>query len=151
MSSATAPIFTLKARPVSRFLLPVAAAAKIYYGTAVCTDAAGNLIDGGDISGATYKGIANESVDNTDGIAGALSCQVIPPTDDQNRYVQFPCTSPDQTWMAKRVFLTSNQAVVLAASSSNKVVVGTVVTVDATGTNGLVTVDTNAKSALATT
>ena len=150
MNAATSPSFVLKARPVSRVQAPLAAGAVIYYGTAVCTDAAGNLNNGADTSGFTYYGIADENVDNTGGAAGALSAQVIPPTVDQNQYVQFPCTSPDQTWMQKHVFLLNNVSVGLTGASTNKVIVGTVFSVDATGTSGLVTVDTTQKGALAT-
>lgn len=150
MANTTVQIFTIKSRPVSRVQLPVAAATKIPYGTLCCFDSAGNIVNGADTSGYTYAGQSDQNIDNSTGAAGDLTVQIIPPTVDQNQYLQIPCTSPDQTWENKLVYLKDNQSVALSASVTNHVVVGRVFSVDATGTSGLVTVDTAQKSTLAT-
>lgn len=149
MSNATVDIFTIVARPVSRQAVPVEAATKIPKGTLVCTNAAGYLVNGADSSGLIFKGQAFESADNSAGAQGAITCQVAPPTVDQNQYIQIPCVSPDESWMQKLVYLVDNQSVALSAGVTNHVVVGRVFSVDATGTSGKVTVDTADRSTLA--
>lgn len=149
MSQATQQIFNIKSRPVGRQNVPVAAATKIWAGTLCSTDASGNLIEGNDTAAQIFYGQAADNVDNSGGAAGDLECAVYPPTLDQNQFLQIPCTSPDQTWIQKLVYLSSNQSVALSASVTNHIVVGRVFTVDATGVNGLVTVNTADRSTLA--
>lgn len=152
MSQATQQIFNIKSRPVGRQQVPVEADTEIWAGTLCSTDnTTGNLIETNDSTGQHFYGQAASNCDNSDGDAGALSAEVYPPTLDQNQFLQIPCVSPDQTWIQKLVYASSNQSVALSASVTNHVVIGRVFTVDATGTAGLVTVNTADRSAMATT
>lgn len=149
MSNATVPIFNIKARPCARYQLPVAAATSIPYGTLCCLDTSGNVVNGADASGYRFVGQAFQTIDNSAGIAGALTIQIAPPTESQNKYIQIPAVSPDETWVGKLVYLVDNQSVALSAGVTNHVTVGRVLTCDATGTSGLVTVDTGDRSTVA--
>lgn len=59
-----------------RIKLPVAAATKIYDGSIVCVDTAGNAVPGANTAGLRVVGRACAQVDNTAGAAGALSINV---------------------------------------------------------------------------
>lgn len=74
MVAATADRNTV-ARAGDVFSDPVAANTKIYAGTIVCLDAAGNAIPGAVAVGLIVRGRANEQADNSTGIAGALSVE----------------------------------------------------------------------------
>lgn len=54
---------------------PVAAATKIYAGSIVCLDAAGNAVPGSVATTLKARGRAEEQVDNSAGAAGALTVQ----------------------------------------------------------------------------
>lgn len=151
MSVPTAPVpGAVPNAYLARPSYPVAAATKIWFGEMVCTDAAGNLVPATDTASLIYKGVAFESVDNSGGIAGALSCEVQPSTVDQGQFLKINAVSPDQTWVGKRVFVVDPTTCGLAGSTSHTVVIGTVDRIFASGTSGAVVVDTTQKSALAT-
>lgn len=59
-----------------RFSVVLAAAVKIYAGSIVCLDAAGNAVPGATATTLTPVGRANAQVDNSAGLAGALSVEV---------------------------------------------------------------------------
>lgn len=54
----------------------LAAATRIYAGSLVCLDAAGNAVPGATTTTLTPVGIAQEQVDNSAGLAGALSIKI---------------------------------------------------------------------------
>ncbi|MEO6361433.1 MAG: hypothetical protein ABIO43_12810 [Sphingomicrobium sp.] len=72
MAAATADRNTTE-RAGDVFSDPVKAATKIYAGTILCLDAAGNAQPGATALGLIVRGRAEEQVDNSAGIAGALS------------------------------------------------------------------------------
>lgn len=51
---------------------PVAASTRIYAGSLMCLDASGNAVPGSTATTLTARGVAQEQVDNSAGIAGAL-------------------------------------------------------------------------------
>ena len=51
---------------------PVAAATRIFAGSLVCLNAAGNAVSGSTATTLTARGVAQEQVDNSAGAAGAL-------------------------------------------------------------------------------
>ena len=75
MAAATAEINTIK-RPGNVVAYPIAAATKIYAGTLVALNSSGNALPAADTVGLTVVGVANATVDNSAGIAGALSIDV---------------------------------------------------------------------------
>ena len=146
-TSSTGPNVGLGSPQVAYKSYPVAASTTINQSAAVCIDSSGNANPGADTSGFVYIGIARLGANNSSGAAGAVNVDV----EINLRYRQFNAVSPSAaSWLGKRVFL-SDDTVVLAGSSSNKVIVGTVVSVDNTSAAGIVTVDQYAKFALATT
>lgn len=60
-------------RPIA---VPVAADAVIFKGATVCTNAAGYLVPADAAANLTVMGIADQSVDNTGGANGAVSCLI---------------------------------------------------------------------------
>lgn len=129
---------------------PVAANTVINQTAAVCLDSSGNANPGADTSGFVFVGIAELAANNNPGVAGAVS--VITELPVKNPLRQFNAVSPTQaSWVGKRVFLSDDNTVTLAAGSTNKVIVGTCVSVDQTGAAGVITVDLTNKAALATT
>lgn len=75
MAAATAPIDTPE-RPGGQFGFPVAAATIINLGTLVAIDAAGNAKPAADTAALKVIGVAQETVDNTAGAAGAVSVTI---------------------------------------------------------------------------
>lgn len=75
MSAATASRDTSK-RPAQILKFPVAAATVIFLGTMAALNAAGNLVPASDAAALRVVGMATETIDNTDGDAGDLSCKV---------------------------------------------------------------------------
>lgn len=55
---------------------PVAASTHIYKGSHVAWDASGNLVPCSSSLALKYAGLAEDEADNSDGIAGAISCRV---------------------------------------------------------------------------
>jgi len=64
------------AGPVRLNNFPVAAATTIYVGSITALDAAGNLVPASSTVALIVQGIAQETVDNSAGAAGALTCNV---------------------------------------------------------------------------
>lgn len=63
-------------KKTQRLPVPVAANAKIYAGSIVCANAAGYAAPGAVSTTLTYLGRADESVDNTGGLDGAVTITV---------------------------------------------------------------------------
>lgn len=76
MSAATAARNT-DARPGDLVYLPLAAATVIYKGTIVARDAAGRAVPASDTAGLRVVGRAEETVDNSAGLADALSINIL--------------------------------------------------------------------------
>lgn len=149
MANITATSQALPSRTVGWIDYPVAATTNIIGLGYVGIDAAGNLNPIGDVSGLKYVGRAANNVNNT-GIAGAVSCPVFPPL--VIPFNEFKAASPDESWVGTHVFAGADDTTaVQAGGSSNKVILGTVVAIIATGTAGVILVDTVSKSALAST
>lgn len=79
MAAATADRNTVERKALS-FVDPVKAATKIFAGTIVCLDAAGNAQPGATAVGLIVRGRARELADNSAGIAGAVSVESEPGT-----------------------------------------------------------------------
>lgn len=98
-------------------------AVKVYKGGAVMVNTGtGYAHPGADTASCVFVGIAQSDVDNSAGSAGAKSvvCEV-------PAICSFACASADQTWVGTKVYISDDQTVALAGTTSNDVLVGRVV------------------------
>src|SRR3990172_6566091 len=113
----------------------LAADAVIVPGQAVTLISTGYADDAGDDVNRMFAGVAEPAggakVDNTGGSAGDKSVRV-----RTTGTARFLATSPDISWLGKKVYFLDNQTVGLAVSSTNRVLAGRVV---AFGTGDVVT------------
>ena len=113
---------------------PVAAGAVITPDQILCTNAAGYIIVGGDIAGATYAGVADEAVDNTNGLDGDLSVWMWVGAD-----IYVDVDSPvDQSYLLRGVvYLKDSATVTTQATTTNSVVGGMLLWLDLVEFRGL--------------
>lgn len=127
MSAATTSIDTPE-RSGAVVNLPIAAATAILAGTLVALDSSGNLVNAADTAGLRVIGRAEQEVDNSAGIAGALTANV-------KRGVFFFANSAtaavDPDDVGKLCYVEDNQTV--AETSTHFVKAGRVVEVTADG------------------
>lgn len=98
------------------------ASLKIFAGGLVSiVTASGNAQKAGDTSGTKFVGIADKTVDNSTGAAGAKKVRVW-----ATGVVQLGCASADQTWVGQKVYAVDDQTVALAATTTNDILVGIV-------------------------
>lgn len=120
--------------------IPVAAATSIYQGTLVARDAAGNLVSAADAVGLKVIGRAEETVDNSAGVAGDLTCRVQRGT---FRFQNDVTNAVDKSHIGTVCYVLDNQTVDTDGGTNN-IKAGLVVDVDDDG----VWVDTSLAPAL---
>lgn len=148
MAASTAARFDLASvQEVSSLTFPVAASTTIYQGTLVAINAAGNALAAADTAGLVVVGIANQTVNNAGGAAGALSIEVQPLQTLNN--VEVYAVNPLQTWVGFLVYIVDDHTAALATSTANDIVLGRVVQVNQTGASGKILVDVRDRSARA--
>jgi len=111
--------------------IPVAASTKIYAGSIVCTNAAGNAVPGSTSATLVAVGVAEKTIDNSAGIAGAL---VIVPRTGVFKFNSG--TSADLVTavnVAQACYVIDDNTVGLTSSAFARSFAGTVVAVDSDG------------------
>lgn len=103
--------------------IPVAASAHIYKGGLVAVVvASGYATPGADTAGLRIVGVAENEANNSSGASGDVSVPV-----RRNRVEKFACASATQAWVGNLVYAVDDNTVALAATTTNDIVVGTVV------------------------
>lgn len=101
--------------------IPLAAATKVFAGSNVNYNVAGLGKKAADVASEIFAGVAMETIDNT-GAAGAKSVRVW-----KEGVFSMNCASATQAWVGQKVHSVDDNLVALAATTTNDVVVGTVV------------------------
>ncbi len=100
----------------------VLANTKIFAGALVSVvSASGFAGQAGDTAGTRFVGIADKTVDNSTGAAGAKKVRVW-----ATGVVDLACSGADQTWVGQKVYAVDNQTVALAATTTSDILVGVV-------------------------
>lgn len=94
----------------------------------------------------TFAGIAEVDSINTSGATGAMSVLYSPVATGFLGAITVNAANPLQSWLGKTAFWTDDHTV--AMSSPNFIVAGVVISIDVTGSNGAVTIDTTTVQAL---
>lgn len=120
-----------KERAGDQFARPVAATTRIFGGSIVCLNAAGNAIPGATATGLIVDGVAEAQVDNRNGAAGALSVV------SRRGVFQFAnSASTDLITIAEigdNCYIVDDQTVAKTNGSSTRSVAGKIEDVDANG------------------
>lgn len=124
---ATASILTPE-RSGKVVCLPLAAAVKIFQGTLVALNAAGNAVPAADTAALRVIGRAEEEVDNSDGSAGDLKINV---KRGVFRFANSGTAAVDADDKGKMAFVEDDATV--AETSTNKIPAGRVIDVDSEG------------------
>lgn len=135
MAAATAPINTDEIPQGNLLYLPVAAATKIFAGTLAGIDSAGRAVPASDTAGLKVGGLAQETVDNSAGAAGALSINL---KKGVFKFDNSATAAIDADDVDKVCYVEDDHTV--AESTVNSVVAGIVIGIDAA--DGKVIVDT---------
>lgn len=110
---------------------PVAASTRIFAGSLVCLNAAGNAVPGSLSATLKVRGVAQEHVDNRDGAAGALRIHI------RRGVFQFAnSASTDEITRAdidSECFIVDDQTVAKTSATDTRSVAGTILDVDAGG------------------
>ncbi|MDH1211133.1 hypothetical protein N5C38_08700 [Pseudomonas chengduensis] len=110
---------------------PVAASTRIFAGSLVCLNAAGNAVPGSLSATLKARGVAQEQVDNRDGAAGALRIET------RRGVFQFAnSASTDEITRAdigSECFIVDDQTVAKTSATDTRSVAGTILDVDAGG------------------
>ena len=102
---------------------PVKASTTIYKGALVAIDTStGYAVPASDAANRIFVGVAVEKADNSSGSSGDETVRVF-----RTGTFQFNCSSADQTWVGKKVYAVDDNTVALAATTTNDVLVGVVV------------------------
>ncbi|MHA1329611.1 MAG: capsid cement protein [Candidatus Hodarchaeales archaeon] len=102
---------------------PVAGSTTIYKGAIVAVNTStGYVVPASDAANRIVVGVAVEKADNSSGSNGDKTVRVY-----RTGVFQFACSSADQTWVGKKVYAVDDNTVALAATTTNDVLVGTVV------------------------
>lgn len=128
MSASTADRQDTNSPQIGHLTLPVAASTNIFKNCHVSYDANGNIALAADTVNHKYAGWSRTSSDNSAGIAGAKSVEVVPPC-ERYRYFTFVASGADQTWCGKIASFVYDNEVALAATTTNDIAAGTVVKV----------------------
>lgn len=110
---------------------PVAAATRIYAGSLVALDAAGNAVPGSTATTLVARGRARTTVDNRDGSAGDLSVEV-----EEGVFRFGNSASSDaitRTEIGSNCYIVDDQTVAKTNGSTTRSIAGKVVDVDAEG------------------
>ena len=100
---------------------PVGAGVTIYNGAMVCLNTSGYAVPAADTAGYIYQGVAQEYVDNSEGSNGDDTVKV-----RIGKVHNWVASGMSQAKVGLPVFVGDDQTVVLDASSTNKVYVGTI-------------------------
>jgi len=110
---------------------PVAGSTRIFAGSLVCLDAAGNAVPGSSSATLKARGVAQEQVDNRDGAAGALRIET------RRGVFQFAnSASADEITRADigaECFIVDDQTVARTSATDTRPVAGIIRDVDAGG------------------
>lgn len=117
-------------RELKKVSHPLAADTKIFAGSLVALDAAGNLVPGATATTLLAVGRAEEQVDNTGGAAGALSCLV-----SKGTFLFANDGSIDRTHITKACYIVDDQTVAATNGTNTRSEAGTIVDLD--GTTGV--------------
>lgn len=101
--------------------VPIAAVA-VVKGALLNFNASGYAKNASDTSGEAFAGVAIDEVDNSEGSAGDLSTRVW-----CEGVFSMDCSGATQAWVGQKVYAVDNHTVALAATTTNDVLVGTVV------------------------
>lgn len=118
-------------RPGHQFSFPVEAASKIFAGSIVCINAAGNATKGATSTTLKTVGVAQEQADNTSGAAGAIQVPV-----ERGTWRFSNSTAGDLITLANvgaTCYVVDDQTVALTNGSGTRSAAGTVRDVDASG------------------
>lgn len=125
---------------------PVAASTTLYLGTMIALDSSGNAVNAADTAGLRVVGRAEQSVDNSAGIAGALTVNV---RRGCFKWANSGTQAVTAAYKDKLVYAEDNQTV--AISTTNKVVAGRVIEVASDGGIWVDSTDRGAAGAAAVT
>lgn len=95
---------------------------KVFKGSNLNFNAAGFAKKASDTAAETFAGVAVETVDNSAGVAGAVEVRVW-----RRGVSSMACTGAAQAWVGQKVYAVDDNVVALAATTTNDVLVGTVV------------------------
>ncbi|PKM31737.1 MAG: hypothetical protein CVV07_01085 [Gammaproteobacteria bacterium HGW-Gammaproteobacteria-11] len=110
---------------------PVAAATRIFTGSIVCLNAAGNAVPGSTSATLTARGVAQEHVDNRDGAAGDKSVE-----SRRGTFHFANSASADEITRAdigELAYIVDDQTVAKTDATSTRSVAGTIDDVDSAG------------------
>jgi hypothetical protein len=119
-----------KSREKTRFDDPVAAGVKIYLGTLVVLDAAGNARPGRASTTDTVRGLAQATVDNSAGAAGAMMVSTHTGTFLFDNLVADPITRVD---INKNAYVADDQSVARTDGAGTRIVAGKISDVTTAG------------------
>lgn len=123
---------TTPKRLARRLSLPVAANAVIYAGALVCVNATGFATKGAVSAALKFAGVAQQRVDNTGGLDGAVRIEV----DRDGCHVFANSAAGDLITLAdlgSTVFIVDDQTVAKTSATGTRSAAGKVVDVDTTG------------------
>lgn len=123
---------TTPKRTGNRLSLPVAAGALLYAGSIVCVNAAGFATRGATSNTLVAMGVAQQRVDNSVGVDGALRVEV----EANGAWLMANSASTDQITLAQvgsQCFLVDDQTVAKTNGGATRSAAGWVVDVDASG------------------
>lgn len=106
----------------------VAASTTIYAGSLVMANAAGNALPGADTAAMAFVGVATDKVNNSAGLAAALDVKV---RRTGNVLVKYTGAAPK---VGERVYLSDDETVAVAATTTNDITCGVATTLGAGGT-----------------
>lgn len=110
---------------------PVAAATRIFTGSLVCLNAAGNAVPGSTSATLTVRGLAQEHIDNRDGAAGDLRIETRKGTFQlANSAAADEITRAD---IGELAYIVDDQTVAKTDATSTRSVAGTIADVDSAG------------------
>lgn len=98
------------------------AATKVFKGSNVSINTSGFAKKASDTTGEVFAGVAMETVDNSAGAAGDKYVRVW-----KEGVFSMTCASATQAWVGQKVYAVDDNVVALAATTTNDVLVGTVV------------------------
>lgn len=105
--------------------LPMAASAKVYGGSMVCTNASGYAAPGADTANFMFAGVACAEADNSAGANGAINVKI-----KRKGVFLFAASGMTAADVGKTVYVLDDQTVALAAGTMNDIPAGKIVKVE---------------------
>ncbi len=109
-------------RQIGDLLAISLAAVKVVKGQLLSFNTSGYAKNASDTASEVFAGVAIATVDNSAGSAGELTVRAW-----RRGVFSMACASAAQSWVGQKVYAVDNQTVALAATTTNDVLVGTVV------------------------